>query len=98
SLTFPFLTQVLIDIGVTDKNLSILYLILLSQLFLFTGNTIIEIIRSWLLLHINARVTLNIISDFLIKLLKLPIKYFDTKAIGDISQRISDHHRIENFL
>lgn len=98
SLTFPYLTKILIDFGVADKNLSILYLILLSQLFLFIGSTAIEVIRSWLLLHINTRVSLNIISDFLIKLFKLPIKYFDTKAVGDIAQRISDHHRIEDFL
>lgn len=98
SLAFPFLTQILIDFGVSDKNLPIIYLILLSQLFLFVGDTAIEIVRSWLLLHINTRVSLNIISDFLIKLLKLPIKFFDTKAVGDIAQRINDHHRIENFL
>lgn len=98
SLAFPFLTQILIDYGVSDKNVPILYLILLSQIFLFVGDTAIGIVRSWLLLHINSRVSLNIISDFLIKLLNLPIKFFDTKAVGDITQRISDHHRIENFL
>lgn len=98
SLAFPFLTQILIDYGVSDKNVPLLYLILLSQLFLFIGDTAIGIVRSWLLLHINTRVSLNIISDFLIKLLNLPIKFFDTKAVGDITQRISDHHRIENFL
>jgi ATP-binding cassette subfamily B protein len=98
SLIFPFLTQILIDNGVKDKNLSIITLILLSQLFLFLGSTAIDLIRSWLLLHVNTRVSLNIISDFLIKLLKLPIKYFDSKAVGDISQRVNDHHRIESFL
>jgi ATP-binding cassette, subfamily B, bacterial len=98
SLIFPFLTQILIDNGVKDKNLSIITLILLSQLFLFLGSSAIDIIRSWLLLHISTRVSLNIISDFLIKLLKLPINYFDSKAVGDISQRVSDHHRIESFL
>lgn len=98
SLAFPFLTQILIDFGVQDKNLSIIYLVLLSQLFLFIGSSTIEIVRSWLLLHVNTRVSLNIISDFLTKLLRLPIRFFDTKAVGDISQRINDHHRIENFL
>ncbi len=98
SLIFPFLTQILIDNGVKDKNLSIITLILLSQLFLFIGSSAIDMIRSWLLLHINTRVSLNIISDFLVKLLKLPIKYFDSKAVGDISQRVGDHHRIESFL
>lgn len=98
TMIFPFLTQVLIDVGVVDKNYSVIYLVFLSQIFLFLGSTVIEIIRSWLLLHINTRISLSIISDFLIKLLKLPIKYFDSKSVGDISQRINDHHRIENFL
>jgi ATP-binding cassette, subfamily B, bacterial len=98
TLFFPILTQVLFDYGVSGKNTNILYIVLLSQLFLFIGSTVIEITRSWLLLYINTRISLNIVSDFLIKLLKLPIKYFDTKAVGDISQRINDHHRIEDFL
>jgi ATP-binding cassette, subfamily B, bacterial len=98
SLAFPFLTQILVDYGVRERNFQIVYLILFSQLFLFFGNAAIDMIQSWLLLHVNIRVSLNIISDFLIKLLKLPIKFFDTKAIGDISQRINDHHRIEAFL
>ncbi|PWV51820.1 peptidase domain-containing ABC transporter [Chitinophaga sp. S165] len=98
SLVLPFLAQFLIDYGVKDADLTIVYLILLSQLFLFFGSTAIDMIQNWLLLHVNVRISLNIISDFLIKLLKLPIKYFDTKAVGDITQRINDHHRIETFL
>jgi ATP-binding cassette subfamily B protein len=94
----PILTQVMIDNGVMEKNLSIVALVLASQLFLFLGSTAISMVRSWLLLHVNARISLNIISDFLIKLVRLPIKYFDTKTLGDLSQRINDHHRIENFL
>lgn len=98
SLAFPFLTQLLIDYGVQANNLHLIYLVLISQLFLFTGSMAIDILQSWLLLHVNVRINLNIISDFLIKLMRLPIKYFDTKAIGDILQRINDHHRIETFL
>lgn len=98
SLAFPFLTQLLIDYGVREKNLNVVYLLLLSQLFLFIGNVLIDIVQNWLLLHVNVRVSLNIISDFLVKLLKLPIKFFDTKSVGDITQRINDHHRIETFL
>lgn len=98
SLTFPFLTRLLIDEGVSKKNISLIYLVLFSQLFLFLGNTVIDFIRSWLLLHINTRISFHIISDFLSKLLRLPIKFFETKAVGDLSQRINDHHRIENFL
>jgi len=98
SLTLPFTTQILLDQGVSEKNLSVVHVILLAQLFLIFGNMSIELVRSWLLLHINSRISLSIISDFLSKLLKLPIRYFDSKAVGDIAQRINDHHRIENFL
>ncbi|MDQ1149269.1 peptidase domain-containing ABC transporter [Sphingobacterium zeae] len=98
SLTLPFTTQILLDQGVSEKSLSVVHVILLAQLFLIFGNMSIELVRSWLLLHINSRISLSIISDFLSKLLKLPIRYFDSKAVGDIAQRINDHHRIENFL
>ncbi|WP_240348007.1 peptidase domain-containing ABC transporter [Longitalea arenae] len=98
SLAFPFLMQMMIDEGVNNKSKSVVFLVLLSQLFLFIGKTVIDIIRSWLILHMNTRISFNIISDFLIKLLRLPIKFFDSKTVGDISQRINDHHRIENFL
>ena len=98
ALAMPFLTQVLIDHGVGEKNYDYVYLILFSQMFLFFGAIAIEMVQNWLMLHINTRISLNIISDFLIKLLRLPIKYFDTKTVGDISQRINDHHRIETFL
>ncbi len=98
SLALPVLTQTLVDTGIGQKNEKVVYLILFSQLFLFMGSIVIDIIRSWLLLHMNIRISLNIISDFLIKLLKLPITYFGTKSVGDISQRINDHRRIEEFL
>ncbi|MDP1972566.1 MAG: ATP-binding cassette domain-containing protein, partial [Sediminibacterium sp.] len=62
------------------------------------GTTAIEAIRSWLLLHMSTRINISIISDFLIKLMKLPIRFFDTKMVGDITQRINDHNRIEQFL
>lgn len=98
SLVFPYVTKFLIDEGIGKNNISVVYLVLLSQFFLFVGSTIIELLRNWLLLHINSRISLNIISDFLLKLLKLPISFFDSKAVGDLSQRIADHHRIDSFL
>jgi ATP-binding cassette subfamily B protein len=98
SLLFPFLTQSLIDYGINQQNIGFTYLILFSQLFLFLGSAAIEMVRGWLLLHMNARVNIAIISDFLIKLMKLPIRFFDSKMVGDITQRIQDHHRIEQFL
>ncbi|MBS1663682.1 MAG: peptidase domain-containing ABC transporter [Bacteroidetes bacterium] len=98
SLIAPFLTQGLVDYGINHRDPSFVNLILFSQLLLFAGSTAIEIIRSWILLHINSRINISIISDFLIKLMKLPIRFFDTKMIGDITQRIGDHSRIQNFL
>ncbi len=98
SLVFPFLTQSLVDFGINRHSLGFIYLVLVSQLLLFAGSTAIEMIRSWLLLHMNSRINISILSDFLIKLMKLPIRFFDTKLIGDIQQRISDHARIQNFL
>ncbi len=97
-LIFPFLTQSLVDKGIGNRNIDFVYLILIAQLVLFVSQTGIEFIRSWILLHISTRINISLISDFLIKLLKLPIGYFDSKMIGDIMQRIQDHKRIENFL
>lgn len=98
SLVVPFLTQSLVDYGVNYQNLDFIKLILISQLVLFIGTTAVDMIRSWILLHMNSRINISILSDFLIKLMKLPIRFFDTKMIGDITQRINDHHRIEQFL
>lgn len=98
SLVAPFLTQSMVDFGISQQNPEFVYLILLSQLALFFGNTAIEFIRSWTILHMSTRINITILSDFLIKLMKLPIRFFDTKMVGDLTQRISDHNRIENFL
>lgn len=98
TLVFPFLTQNLIDKGVNQKNLSYITVILLAQLGLFLGSITIEIIRNWLMLFVGAKISIAIISDFLKKLLQLPINFFDTKMMGDFNQRIQDNERIENFL
>lgn len=98
TLIFPFLTQTLIDKGVELKSLSIVFAILLSQVFLFLGSTVIEIVRNWIMLYIGTRINISIISDFLTKILRLPIKFFETKLTGDFTQRIQDYERIENFL
>ncbi|WP_372776420.1 peptidase domain-containing ABC transporter [Mangrovibacterium sp.] len=97
-LIFPFLTQSLVDVGINNQDLSFIYLVLIAQMVLFVGQTSIEFIRSWILLHVSTRINISIISDFLIKLMKLPIGFFDTKMIGDLMQRIQDHRRIERFL
>ncbi len=97
-LIFPFLTQSIVDIGVQNNDIKFIYLILFAQLMLFFGRTTIEIIRSWILMHISSRINISLVSDFFVKLMKLPISFFDTKMTGDIMQRIDDHQRIESFL
>jgi ATP-binding cassette subfamily B protein len=97
-LVLPFLTQSIVDIGVQNQDVHFVYLILFAQLMLFLGRTTIEIIRSWILLHISSRINISLVSDFFVKLMKLPIAFFDVKLTGDIMQRIGDHHRIETFL
>ncbi len=97
-LIFPFLTQSLVDIGINTHDLNFVTIILFAQLFLFLGQTGVDFIQSWILLHISTRVNVSILSDFLSKLMKLPIRYFEYKMTGDILQRMNDHHRIETFL
>lgn len=97
-LIFPFLTQSIIDIGVQNSDLRFIYLILFAQLMVFFGRTTIEIIRNYILMHVSSRINISLVSDFFVKLMKLPISYFDTKMTGDIMQRITDNHRIEQFL
>ncbi len=97
-LTFPFLTQALVDFGINAQNLGFISTILLAQLMLFLSRTTVDLIRGWILLHLGTRINISIISDFLIKLMKMPLSFFDTKFIGDLLQRIGDHRRIEHFL
>lgn len=97
-LIFPFLTQAMVDWGIGEKNLSLITLILIAQLALFLAQLSVGYIRSWILLHINSRVDISLISDFLIKLMNMPLHFFDTKRTGDIMQRIGDHGRIKGFL
>ena len=97
-LIFPFLTQAIVDIGITHQNLGIIYLILLGQLILTISRTSVDFIRRWILLHISMRINISLVSDFFIKLLKLPMSFFDTKLMGDLMQRMSDHNRVEKFL
>ena len=97
-LILRFLTQSMIDIGINNQDIGFIYLVLLAQLILFISRMSVEFIRSWILLHISTRINISIISDFLIKLMKLPLGFFDSRQIGDILQRIDDHERIERFL
>lgn len=97
-LIMPFLTQSVVDTGIQTQNLNFIYLVLAAQLMLFAGRMAVDFLRSWILLHISTRINLSILSEFLSKLLKLPVSYFESKQTGDILQRIGDHSRIESFL
>ena len=97
-LIFPFLTQALVDFGISNQDQSFIVLILLAQLVLVISRQSVNFIRGWILLHLSTRINISLISDFLIKLMKLPINFFDTKLVGDLLQRIGDHRRIESFL
>ena len=97
-LIFPFLMQSIVDVGINTQDINFIYLVLAAQMMLFLSRMTVDFIRSWILLHISTRINISIISDFLIKLMKMPIGFFDTKMIGDLLQRIGDHKRIERFL
>ena len=97
-LVFPFLTQAIVDTGIGGKDIGFVWLVLLAEMMLLFSRTAIEFIRSKILLHISTRINISLISDFFIKLMKLPMKFFDTKLMGDLLQRIEDHRRVEQFL
>lgn len=97
-LILPFLAQAMVDTGIRDSNLSFITLILIAQLIIFVARLSVDFIRSWILLHVNTRINIALISDFLAKLMRLPLHFFDTKMVGDIIQRIGDHSRIESFM
>ena len=97
-LALPFLTQSIVDVGINTQNIQFIYLVLIGQMMLFTSRTAVDFIRRWILLHLSTRINISIISDFLVKLFKLPMSFFEGKMIGDILRRIDDHTRIERFL
>lgn len=97
-LIMPFLTQWIVDIGIKHKDIQFIWLILLGELLIIVGRTVTDFIRRWMLLHISMRINISLVSDFFIKLLKLPMSFFDTKLMGDLLQRIGDHGRVQSFL
>lgn len=98
SLILPFITQSIVDTGIGTGNISFVVMLLIAQLFLALGYMANNLIRRWLMLHTTSRVSISLISDFLCKLMKLPIAFFDSKMVGDIMQRIGDYNRIQAFL
>ena len=97
-LIMPFLTQAIVDVGIKKQDIGIIWLILAGELMIVLGRTATDFIRRWLLLHISMRVNISLVSDFFIKLLRLPMSYFDRKLTGDLMQRIADHARVQTFL
>jgi len=97
-LILPFLTQSIVDFGISAQNIGYVYLVLIAQLVLTFSSSAVGFIRGWILLHLGTRINISLISDFLIKMMRLPMGYFDTKMVGDILQRINDHTRIQNYL
>lgn len=97
-LIIPFLTQSVVDFGIVNNDIDFIYLVLIAQMMLFISRMVVDFIHSWIILHISTRMNISFISDFLIKLMNLPIAFFDSKKTGDLIQRIADHKRIENFL
>ena len=97
-LILPFLSQAVVDIGISTYNLNFVYLVLAAQLVLTFSNATVQFIRGWILLHLGSRINIALISDYLIKLTRMPMGYFDTKMVGDILQRINDHTRIQDYL
>lgn len=95
---FPILTQAIVDVGIGTKDIDFIWLVLIAQLMLIFSSTAIAFIRSKLLLHISTRINISLVSDFFVKLMKLPMRFFETKLLGDFLQRIEDHHRVEQFL
>ena len=97
-LILPFMTQAIVDVGIKNGNISLIWLILLGELMIVIGRTATDFIRRWLLLHISMRINISLVSDFFIKLLRLPMAFFDTRKTGDLLQRMADHGRVQQFL
>lgn len=97
-LAFPLLTQSIVDVGIKNSNLNFIYLVLFAQLFLSISGATLDILRGWIIVNLSSRLSISLISDFFIKLMNLPISFFDTKMTGDIIQRIYDHQRIEKII
>ncbi len=97
-LIFPFLTQSIVDYGIKNQNIGFIYIIMIAHIMLFFSQSAIEVIRGWLLLHMGSRINISIISDYLIKLTKLPLSFFSVRHVGDVLERIADNRRIEQFL
>lgn len=98
TMIFPFLTQSVVDQGIGNNNIGFITLVLIAQFILFATQMAVSFIQNWITLHMNTRISIALISDFLSKLMKLPLRFFDSKNVGDIMQRIGDHERVQSFM
>lgn len=97
-LAMPFLTQFIVDNGIKHQDIGLIWLILVGEMMIVAGRTATDFIRRWLLLHMSMRINISLVSDFFIKLMKLPMSFFESRLLGDLLQRVADHSRIQSFL
>ena len=97
-MLLPFLTQSIVDVGIKTRSISFIMLVLLGELLIVFGRTVADFVRRWVVMHISMRINIRLIGEFFLKLLRLPMSFFDTKLLGDMLQRISDHNRVQTFL
>lgn len=98
SLVTPFLTQTMVDDGIGLRNMSVILSIMVAQMFIFLGSFSMNLISSWVSLYMSTRINIHILSDYLTKLLRLPMTFFETKSVGDYQQRLGDHARLQGFV
>ena len=94
----PFISKAVIDVGIKSSDINFINMVLIGNISILVSITIFNVIRDWILMHITSRVNIALISDYLIKLMKLPVTFFENKLLGDILQRARDHERIRNFI
>ncbi|MEY8685298.1 peptidase domain-containing ABC transporter [Bacteroides sp. AN502(2024)] len=94
----PFISKAVIDVGIKTSDLNFIHMVLIGNISILLSITIFNVVRDWILLHITSRVNIALISDYLIKLMKLPVTFFENKLLGDILQRARDHERIRSFI
>ena len=94
----PFISKAVIDVGIKTSDVNFINMVLIGNISILLSVMIFNVIRDWILMHITARVNIALISDYLIKLMKLPVTFFENKLLGDILQRAQDHERIRSFI
>lgn len=97
-MVLPFLTQSIVDVGIKEQNIGFIWLIMLGEFIIVLGKTVMDFVRRRILLHISMNINIKLVGEFFLKLLRLPMAFFDTKLLGDLLQRMNDHNRVQTFL